>query len=190
MRALGLEAKHVPSATSTGAPACFSLFSPIRGLVGPGQEILMDLGPQSGVIADETCRSRSRPTFQHHRLSARPARKHQRAAGTISRLRAGRRRAHIGPRACCRAAAVKHSLPMPSSVAHSMLVLCCLCMSQYRARYGVLPLRCYQHSHHQLLQKDPQAPSTRRGFSPFPPFDCFAVCDMVATASQTSPPPL
>jgi hypothetical protein len=45
------------SATSTWAPGCFS---PIPILPAPGQEILMDFGPQSGVFADETCSSRSK----------------------------------------------------------------------------------------------------------------------------------
>jgi hypothetical protein len=31
----------------------------------------------------------------------------------------------------------------------------------------LLPLLCYQQPHRKLLQKDLQAPSTRRGFSPF-----------------------
>lgn len=41
----------------------------------------MDIGPQSGGFADETCSSNVRATSQHVRLSARPACEHQEVCG-------------------------------------------------------------------------------------------------------------
>lgn len=79
-------------------------------------------------------------------------------------------------------------LSMRSSVAERMLALCCLCMSQYRAR-------CYRSSAISIptvsfYKKTRKRPPPEGAFLRFLRFGYFTVCVMTTVADQTTLPSL